>query len=180
MKSHQPSGRRWFRGCICSLSNIVSTLLPSREGFTPPFIPPPWTQKGGGESRWSLFLALPWPFCSHLLSQCFSTSTRFSAPSILDPKIDPKSTKNLSQIHSSCHSSFNFDFQSIFGNFSSQAYTYRTFKILRIICVLQCFCQISIFLTMILSSSRPIPKMLHVGFQNLQKSTFRPIEIAID
>ena len=85
-KSHQPSGRRWFRGCICSLSNIVSTLLPSREGFTPPFIPPPWPQKGGGESRRSLFLALPWPFCSHLLSQCFSTSLSNQFPLDFGPQ----------------------------------------------------------------------------------------------
>ena len=127
--------------------------------------------------------ASSWRFLGHSVRIFFRNAFQLPFPinfhSILDPKIHPIATTNLSQIQSSCDSSFNFNFQSIFDNFSSQQYTYRTFKILRIICVLQCFCKISIFLTMMLSSSRPVEKMLHFGFQNLQKSTLPPIEMGI-
>ena len=187
------------RSCVTQPREITSKCLayPLEVASVPfPTLFPPFSLPGKGLP---LPLSLPpglkrvvrriagassWRFLGHSIRIFFRNAFQFPFPInfhlILDPKIHPKATTNLSQIHNSCHSNFNFNFQLIFDNFSCQAYTYRTLKILRIICVLQCFCKISIFLTMILSSSRPIPKMLHVRFQNLQKSTLQPIEIGID
>ena len=96
------SGDRWYRGCFWSLSNIVSTLFP----LSLPVVPKLWC-------RWSVepLVAVPWPFCLHLL---FDTRVGLRLCWILVPiwphlaaqlrtKIQPKSLQEPSKMHPKSH-----------------------------------------------------------------------------
>ena len=83
-KSHQPSGHRWFRG-FSFLFQHSPSLTFLREGFTPPYIPSPWTQHGGAEVRKPISFPLVTDFCCHSFFDTFLVPPFFRHLALLEP-----------------------------------------------------------------------------------------------